>query len=119
MGTRRQRITHLDIHREIRYITQRAQAGDSRIVSLGNLVLFSTSTRDAWLLDAEDHFAICLCQDGQPQPNRILETDQTFAIDWPAVFEIEGPRFVVHEKQGKTLVKHGYPVAAIASHCRD
>ena len=40
-----------DIRREIRYITQLAQAEDSPIVTVGNLVLFSTRTRDAWLLD--------------------------------------------------------------------
>jgi hypothetical protein len=59
------RLVKPDIHREIRYITQRAQAADSRIVSLGKLVLFSTATRDAWLLDAEDSFAACVCRDGK------------------------------------------------------
>src|SRR5438105_12709767 len=73
-----------DINREVRHITQRAQAGDSRIVSVGNLVLFSTLTRDAWLLDPEDNFAACVCRDGEPQPVRILDTPETFAIDWPA-----------------------------------
>jgi hypothetical protein len=42
-----------DIHREIRYITERAQDEDSRLVSLGKLVLFSTRTRDAWPLAVE------------------------------------------------------------------
>lgn len=51
-----------DIHREIRYVTQLARAEDARLVTLGNLVLFSTRTRDAWLLDREDDFALCLCR---------------------------------------------------------
>src|SRR5580692_1355108 len=62
-----------DIHREVRYITQLAQAEDSRIVTVGNLVLFSTRARDAWLLDPEDDFAVCVCRDGEPQAFRIID----------------------------------------------
>jgi hypothetical protein len=116
MGKRVQRITHVDIHREIRYITSRAQAGDARMVSLGSLVFFSTASRDAWMLDAEDRYALCLCRDGEPQPHRILETEQTFAIEWTADFAIEGEKFVVRQRGGRTLVMDGYPTSAIASH---
>jgi len=74
-----------EIRREIRYITQLAQAEDSRIVTVGNLVLFSTRTRDAWLLDPEDNFAVCLCREGEPQPFRIIDTPDTFTLEWAAV----------------------------------
>jgi hypothetical protein len=107
-----------DIHREIRYITQRAQAEDSRIVTLGNLVLFSTRTRDAWLLDAEDDFAICLCREGEPQPVRIIDGPDTFGIEWTADFAIDGEAFVVHERSGRVVVIHGYPTVEIAAACR-
>jgi hypothetical protein len=83
------RFVKPDIHREIRHITQLAQAEDSRIVTVGKLVLFSTRTRDAWLLDPEDNFALCLCRDGEPQPFRIINTPDTFAVEWPARFVIE------------------------------
>ena len=53
-----------DIHSEISHITQLALAAESRIVTVGELVFFSTRTRDAWLLDAEDNYAICLCREG-------------------------------------------------------
>ena len=36
---------------EARYIQRRAAGHESRIVSIGQLVLFSTETGDAWLLD--------------------------------------------------------------------
>jgi hypothetical protein len=36
---------------EVRYIQQRAAARDSRIVSIGQLVLFSSESGDAWMLD--------------------------------------------------------------------
>jgi len=107
-----------DIHREIRYIIQRAQAEDSRIVALGKLVLFSTRTHDAWLLDSEDDFAICLCRDGEPQPFRIMDTPDTFAIEWTARFAIEGAAFIVQERSGREIVIHGYPTVEIAAACR-
>src|ERR1700674_215881 len=42
---------------EIRYIQRRAADHDGRLVTLGQLVLFSTQTGDAWLLDRSDHLA--------------------------------------------------------------
>lgn len=107
-----------DIHREIRYVTQLARAEDARLVTLGNLVLFSTRTRDAWLLDREDDFALCLCRDGQPQPFRIIDGPDTFAIEWMAAFTIEGDAFVVQERSGKVVVIHGYATVEISAACR-
>jgi hypothetical protein len=111
------RVVRPDIHREIDYITRRAQAEDSRIVTLGSLVLFSTRTRDAWLLDAEDHFAVCLCRGGEPQPVRIIDTPEAFAIEWTADFAIEGAAFIVHERSGRVVETHGYPTAEIYKAC--
>src|SRR5437773_1103534 len=79
----------LDLHREIHYITQLAQAEDSRVVTLGNLVLFSTRTRDAWLLDREDRFAVCLCLNGEPQPFPLIDTPDTIVIEWTMRFAIQ------------------------------
>ena len=42
---------------EVRYIQQRAAVHDGRIVTVGQLILFSTETGDAWLLDTEDRLA--------------------------------------------------------------
>lgn len=106
-----------DIHREIRHITELAQAGDSRIVTFGKLVLFSTRTRDAWLLDPEDDLALCLCREGEPQPFRILDTPDTFSIEWTARFAIEGEGFVVHERSGRVVAIPGYPTGAISAAC--
>src|ERR1700751_3984418 len=39
---------------EVRYIQRRAADYDSRIVTIGQLILFSTKTGDAWLLDPSD-----------------------------------------------------------------
>src|SRR5262249_1847892 len=42
---------------EVLYIQQQAAEHDGRSVTVGELVLFSTETGDAWLRDAPDHLA--------------------------------------------------------------
>jgi hypothetical protein len=42
---------------EVRYIQQCAADHDGRVVTVGQLVLFSTETGDAWLLDPADQLA--------------------------------------------------------------
>jgi hypothetical protein len=60
---------------EVRYIQQRAAVHDGRLVTLGQLILFSTETGDAWLLDTEDRLATRIAQDGVPLPIHIEDTD--------------------------------------------
>ena len=79
---------------EVRYIQRRAAAGDSRIVTFAQLVLFSTQTGDAWLLDPADRLALRLAQDGESEPVHIEETDTTFAIAWKGRYRIDRPAFV-------------------------
>jgi hypothetical protein len=50
---------------EVRYIQRRAADHDGRIVTIGRLVLFSTETGDAWLLDPADRLAARLARDGE------------------------------------------------------
>src|SRR4051795_6013503 len=57
---------------EVRYIQKRAADHDARIITL---VLFSTETGDAWLLDPADHLALRLARDGDPLPAQIEETE--------------------------------------------
>jgi hypothetical protein len=58
-----------------------AQEQESRVVTLGPLVFFSTETGDAWMLEPEGGLALCLARDGEPLPVEIQETPETFAID--------------------------------------
>jgi len=111
------RDAEVDIHREIRYITELAQAGDAHLVTLGNLVMFSTESHDAWLLDRDDRLALCLLRDGQPQPHRIIDTPDTFAIEWSLRFEIVGSAFLVMENSGEVRSIQGYPTVQIADAC--
>ncbi len=99
--------------KEVEYIIRRAQAGEGRVVTIRELLLFSTPGGDAWLLDTDDDFAMCLARDGHRQPYKIVETATQFAIDWPAAFSLEGDGFTVHERTGKTSTIMGYPLDEI------
>ena len=95
---------------EVRYIQRRAADHDSRILTIGQLVLFSTETGDAWLLDPADQLAARLARDGQSEPIHIEETDTTFAIGWKGRYRIDGPAFVYSDRDtGRVTTILGYP----------
>ena len=95
---------------EVRYIQRRAADYDGRIVTIGQLVLFSTETGDAWLLDPGDRLAARLARDGQSEPILIEETDTTFTIGWKGRYRLEGPAFVYSDQDtGRVVTILGYP----------
>jgi len=101
---------------EVRYIQQRAAEHDERVVSFGQIVLFSTETGDAWLLDASEHLATRLARDGDPEPIHIEDTETTFAIEWKGQYRIEGSAFVYMDRQRRrvtTIV--GYPTQKLGA----
>src|SRR6476659_8152578 len=55
------------------YIIRRAADHDGRVVTIGQLTLFSSETGDAWIIDRDDHLALRLARD--PEPFHIEETD--------------------------------------------
>src|SRR5580693_7207576 len=88
----------------------RAADYDGRIVTVGQLVLFSTETGDAWLLDPADRLAARLARDGENEPIHIEETDTTFAVGWKGRYRIEGPAFVYSDEDtGRVTTILGYP----------
>jgi hypothetical protein len=100
---------------EIRYIQRRAAQHDGRGVTVGSLVLFSTETGDAWLLDPEDHLAARLAREGDPEEVHFEETDTRFAIGWKGNYRIDGDAFVYIDKDsGRVTTILGYPVRRIA-----
>jgi hypothetical protein len=95
----------------VRYIQRRAADNDGRIVGIGQLILFSTETGDAWLLDPADRLAARLARDGECEPIHIEETDATFAIGWKGRYRIEGAAFVYSDcDTGRVTTILGYPV---------
>src|SRR6202795_2652755 len=100
---------------EVRYIQRRAADHDGRIVTIGQLILFSTDTGDAWLLDVTDQLAVRLARDGDPEPIHLEETDTSFAIEWKGHYRIEGPAFVYADRDtGRVTAILGYPTQKIA-----
>jgi hypothetical protein len=95
---------------KIRYITRRAAEHDGRVVTIGQLTLFSTETGDAWIVDRGDHLALQLARQGDPEPFHIEETDTSFVIDWKGLYRIEGAAFIYTDRDtGRTTTVIGYP----------
>jgi mevalonate kinase len=99
---------------EVRYFQRRAAWYDARIVTLGQLLLFSTETGDAWLLDPSDQLATPLARDGDVFPVHIKETDTNFVIGWIGVYRIDGAAFIYRDKDsGNIRTILGYPTQRI------
>ena len=100
---------------EIGYIQEKAAIHDGRIVTIAQLILFSTGSGDAWLADATDQFAVRLATDGDPEPIYLEETDTSFAIEWKGRYRIEGPAFIYADQStGRVTTILGYPTQKIA-----
>jgi hypothetical protein len=100
---------------EVRYIQRRAAGHDGRVVIIGQLTLFSSETGDAWIVDRDDHLALRLARQGDPEPFHIEETDTSFAIDWNGHYRIEGAAFVYTDRHtGRTTIVLGYPIDKLA-----
>lgn len=101
----------LRLTEELRLIQQRAAEHDGRIVSIGPLVLFSTQTGDAWILDPADQLAARLAYDGDPLPLYIEETDTNYAIGWQGRYRIDGDTFIYEDNESRRLSAiRGYPI---------
>ena len=99
----------------MRYIQRQAANQHGRIVTVGLLILFSTETGDAWLLDPAERLAARLARDGESEPIHIEETDTTFAIGWKGRYRIEGPAFIFADKDsGRVTTVLGYPTDQLA-----
>jgi hypothetical protein len=95
---------------EVRHIQKCAARHDGRIVTLGQLIFFSTETGDAWLLDWEDGLAAPLARDGDPEPIHVEETDANFSIEWKGNYRIEGAAFIFVDRNTRgTRAILGYP----------
>ena len=103
----------LSIIGEIGYIVKKALERDSRVVRLGNLILFSTQTGDAWMLDPADGLALCVARDGVRQNYSVLETTDNFQIAWNARYRVEDDIFVVVSPEGCARSIIGYPTGEI------
>jgi hypothetical protein len=96
---------------EVRSIQQRAAEHAGRIVGIGPLVLFSTQTGDAWMLDPADQLAAPLARDGDALAVYIEEADTNYAIGWQGRYRIDGDAFVYQDNESRRLTAiRGYPI---------
>jgi hypothetical protein len=98
---------------EARRIQSKALSGQASVVRLDQIVFFSTESGDAWMLDPEDGYAVCLARDFEPRHIPIKETSAKLAIEWNADYEIEGEAFTIVERDGSARSIMGYPVVEI------
>ncbi|MCF8374232.1 MAG: hypothetical protein K9H64_21600 [Bacteroidales bacterium] len=103
----------LNIKDEVNYIIKAAKQFESKIVALRELILFSTETGDAWLLDTDDNLALLLSKEGIKQEFSIVDTQFQFGIDWKYNYVIENEKFIVVEKAGLARIIFGYPTEVI------
>jgi hypothetical protein len=100
---------------EVRYIQRRAALHDGRFVSVGSLLLFSTDTGDAWLLDPAERLAARLARDGDPEPVHIEDTATSMAVAWTGHYRINGAAFIYSDRaSGRVITILGYPTDQIA-----
>ena len=99
---------------EIDYIQCRAAEHDGRFVTVASLILFSTDTGDAWLLDPADHLAARLARDGDPEPIYFEETDTSFAIGWKGNYSIDDAFIYIDSDSGRIVTILGYPTRRLA-----
>jgi hypothetical protein len=114
-GRRHVHRSHVDVRqpnaivREVDDIIARAEQLELCIVTLDNLVFFSTHSGDAWLLDPASRLALQLASEGSRVPVTIIETADRFVIEWRAEYSLRGSAFVVNDASGQRLI-YGYPV---------
>ena len=100
---------------EIEYIQDRAAERGGRLVTVGPLVMFSTETGDAWLLDPAEHLAARVARDGDPESIHFEETDTSFAVRWKGNYQIQGDAFVFIDRDtARVTTVHGYPTRRLS-----
>ena len=90
------------------------------MVTVGPLVLFSTETGDAWVLDPVDQLAMPVAREGEPLAVHIVEdTATSFVVDWTGQYRIEGDAFIYVDKDAQTVhTILGYPTRLLAERSR-
>ena len=101
--------------KEVASIQRRAAEHDGCLVTIGQLVLFSTETGDAWMLDPVGELATAIARQGEALPVHIEDTNRNFMVAWMGNYRIDGELFLYRDKaSGNTRTIFGYPTDRIA-----
>jgi len=113
-SSEKRRWTKPNLRIEADYIIRKARENSTRIVTLGSVILFSTSTGDAWMLETDGNLALCLLKSGERQAFRILESTENVMVEWDKQFSIDGDIFTTVSTTGMISSIVGYPTQQIA-----
>lgn len=103
-----------NLENEIGYIQDRAAQHNSRVITFGDLMLFSTESGDAWLLDTADKLAIMLAENGSSINVNLTDPE---SIEWTGNYKIDGASFIYIDTKSGWLEKYkGYPTHQIQQH---
>jgi hypothetical protein len=98
---------------EAELVQQRAAHGQPSAIRIGSIVLFSTATGDAWVIEAQTGAAARLARAGEAGPIPIVVTPGKFDIVWEARYHLDDENFTAIEDDGNSETTSGYPVALI------
>ena len=95
---------------EVRYIQRRAADYDSRIVTIGQLILFSTKTGDAWLLGPADQLAARLARAVRANPSTSRKPiPRSRSVGRAAIASTGRPSVYSDPDTGRVATILGYP----------
>ncbi len=87
---------------------------DPKVDCIGNFILFSTVSGDAWMLDHRGNRALKLAEKGQALSYRIIETKEKFSIEWKERFRIEDDNFIATRNNEEKIYPE-YPTKTLSS----
>ncbi len=78
-------------------------------------VIFSTGVGDAWLLEPDEHYAMCLVWQGKRQTIGLRDDPDSIAVEWDCAYELLGDFFSVESQHPVigTRAIGGYPLTEV------
>jgi len=100
---------------EVQKIVQAGLARQEIVRTSGVLILFSTTSGDAWILEVTAGDALRLTEQGMELEALIEENPNTTLIEWSHRFVVKKGKFIVnsYKDEGQAVYDDGYPVSRI------
>ena len=103
----------LSLVKEIDSIVKEARKSKCYLLIFGYLLLFSTVTRDVWIIDLKNDLGLKLAEDGKKLIYEIEETETGLKVGWSVKFFIDSDEFIVCDSSGTIGVYYEYPTDEI------
>lgn len=106
-------LKEVNIIWRVNYIINSASNREDKVVSDLGLVLFSTKTGDAWIIDPTNGLSLCLMKNGEKQDFNISESDSDINIEWNSKYTIVDDEFIIYSQTGQFNTILDYPINKI------